>query len=201
MTTTTPVKPARIRLGWQEHLRDAADLAALGFVLVLAALPVLTAGAALATGSHAIRHRCDHGRYPPLSELLRTFARAILPGLAATLVVAVAGGLLALDASAARSGSMPGGAATLPLIMVVGLIGMGYLGIVVVHIGWQGGTGWRRAVRSAISYRGRSLILVPSSAGVLAIAYILASFIPATVPLVVAFSLFALHVIHRKVTT
>src|SRR5437879_752988 len=110
--TTTPVKPARIRLGWQEHLRDAADLAIIGFAVVLAALPVVTAGAALATGSHAVRHRTDRGKFPPFTDLLRTFARGILPGLAATLVVAAAGALLALDVSAARSGAIPGGAVT-----------------------------------------------------------------------------------------
>src|SRR5689334_15853003 len=119
MTTTT-----RVRLGWQEHLRDAADLAALGFVLVVAALPVVTAGSALATGSYAVRHRCDRGRYPPFTDLLRTFARGILPGLAATLAVAAVGGLLALDISAARSGAIPGGTATVPLIVVVGLVGL-----------------------------------------------------------------------------
>lgn len=203
MTTSpsAPARPERIRLGWQEHLRDAADLAGLGFVLVFAALPVVTAGASVATGSYAVRHRCDRGRFPPAGELLRVFVRGILPGLAATLVVAVAGLLLVMDVSAARSGAMPGGAATAPLILVVGLTGLGYVGLVTVHLGLSGGTGWRRAVRSALSYRGRQLVLVPGSAGVLVVAVLLASFIPATIPLVVAFTLFALHVIHRKVTT
>lgn len=208
MTTPSepaPVRPERIRLGWQEHLRDAADLAALGFVLVLAALPVVTAGSALATGSHAVRHRCDRGKYPPFADLLRTFARGILPGLAATLAVAAAGGLLALDISAARSGAIPGGGATVPVIVVVGLLGTGYLGLVIIHIGLQGGAGWRRAARAAIRTTAtagarQGLTLVASCAGVIAITTLLASFIPATVPLLVAFGLFALHVIHRKVT-
>jgi hypothetical protein len=44
------------------------------------------------------------------------------------------------------------------------------------------------------------LVLVLSCAGVLAIAAFLAMSVPATIPLVVSFSLFALHVIHRKAT-
>jgi hypothetical protein len=205
---SAPARPARVRLGWQEHLRDAADLALLGFVLVIAALPVVTAGAALATGSYAVRHRCDRGRFPPLTDLLRTFARAILPGLAAALVAAGAGALLALDISAARSGAMPGGAATVPLIVLAGVVGAGYAGLTIIHIGIQGGAGWRRAARAAIKITStststaagwrRGLALVLSCAGVLAIAAFLAMSVPATIPLVVSFSLFALHVIHRK---
>jgi hypothetical protein len=40
---------------WRDSLRLAADLALLGIVVTLLSLPLLTAGAAVATGSYAIR--------------------------------------------------------------------------------------------------------------------------------------------------
>jgi hypothetical protein len=217
-TAEPPVVAARVRPGWQEHLRDATDLALVGFAVVLAALPVVTAGSAVATGSAAVRHRCDHGTLPPAGDLLRAFVRGILPGLAASLVAGAAAGLLALDVSAARAGTMPGGPATVPLIALVALVLLGYAGLTIVHIGASladgvsrangadgagGGAkaaGWRRAVRLAAATRGRRLALVPCCAGVLVMAVLLGSLVPATVPLLAGFSLFALHVIHRRLT-
>jgi hypothetical protein len=43
-----------MRHSWRDSVAAAGDLALLGFLVTLAALPVVTAGAAVLTGSHAV---------------------------------------------------------------------------------------------------------------------------------------------------
>ena len=52
---------------WRETVRVATDLALLGLLTVLAALPVVTAGAAVATASAAVHHYLQYDRWPAVA--------------------------------------------------------------------------------------------------------------------------------------
>ena len=71
------------RQPWRDTVRVAADLALLGIVVTAAALPVVTAGAAVATGSAALHHFLTRDRWPDGRDAWRAFRRGLLPGLGA----------------------------------------------------------------------------------------------------------------------
>ncbi len=181
---------------WRETVRAAADFALLGFAVTLAALPVVTLGAAVATGSFATDRWFRERSMPGPRELGVAFLRGILPGLGATAVAAVGGVLLGVDLAAVGRGAVPGGTPMFVLSLVVAAQLAGLAALTVVGIG--AGGGWLAAVRWA----GRAAMgapLVPTAlAVVLGVAALLGFLIPVTSPILAGFVLFALHVVARR---
>ncbi|WP_436529854.1 hypothetical protein [Actinoplanes sp. HUAS TT8] len=177
--------PARV--DWRERLALGTDLALIGIAVTVLALPVITAPAALVTGSAAVRGRYLDGRFPGWRPLLRIYRRGLLPGLPILLAVAALG----LDLAAVRGGWVPGGPPLLALtaLVVIGLSGVAALTL--AALGRSPGLPWRAAARWAWDQ--------PRCAAVLAlinvIAFFLALAVPVTVPLVVGFHLFAVHML------
>ncbi|TBL27887.1 hypothetical protein EYA84_27920, partial [Verrucosispora sp. SN26_14.1] len=90
------------RRDWRDTVRDAADLALVGILTVLTALPVLTAGASVGTASAAVHDWLATGSWPTARQTLSRFGRGLLPGLPVALLGLVAVGLLAADLVASR---------------------------------------------------------------------------------------------------
>ncbi|MEU5672741.1 hypothetical protein ABZ749_20745, partial [Micromonospora sp. NPDC047753] len=88
------------RRDWRDVGRDAADLALLGILLTLAAVPLLTAAAAAGTASAAVRDWTRTGSWPSARTTLRRFGRAVLPGVPVSLLALAATALLAADLAA-----------------------------------------------------------------------------------------------------
>jgi uncharacterized membrane protein YesL len=182
------------RPDWRERFALGADLALIGIVVTVAALPVLTLPAALASGSTAVRHRYTAGRMPAFRPLLRQFARSLLPGLPFVLVAA----LLLMDLVALSRGWVPGGT---PVLVVTGtaaawLAGLATLALVAAgrspETPWRALLGWAWNQATTRPWTA----FAPALAGVLA--FFLALSVPATIPLVIGFHLFAAHVISDR---
>lgn len=187
-----------VRTDWRDTLRNATTLAVLGFVTTVAALPVVTAGAAFATASAAVHDWCEEGRMPDLRTTARRFGRAVLPGLPAV-VLAVAGTvLIVLDVRALVAGHVPGGSGMLAVTAAAGVALLGTAGLTVVEVGRQGGQGWLAAARFAVRCGLSRPAPVLGLGLTVVLAVLLAAFIPATAPIVVGFALFALHAITRR---
>jgi hypothetical protein len=185
------------RPDWRDSVALAADLALLGILVALASLPVLTAGAALATASVASDHVCVNRTLPPFAALGRTFLRALLPGLGATLVGLAVAVLVALDLRAVASGRVPGG---VPLIVATSLVAAAALAVALlalVRVGATEGRGWARAVRWAVGRLAARPWLGVVVLLVVALPAVLASAIPVTALFLAGFALFALHVVVR----
>jgi hypothetical protein len=182
----------RPRPDWRDSVALAADLALLGILVALASLPVLTAGAALATASAASTTYVCTRTLPPFATLGRTFLRALLPGLGATLVAGAAA-VPGRPRPAGRGvGAGPGG---VPLTVVTSLIAAAAVAIALlalVRVGATGGRGWLRALRwaagrlAARPWVGVVVLLV------VALPAVLAAAIPVTALFLAGFALFAL---------
>jgi hypothetical protein len=186
------------RTEWRDTVRNASSIALLGIALTVAAVPVVTAGAAFATASAALHEFCEYGSMPPLRTHGRRFVRALVPGLLAT-VVALAGlVLIVLDVRALIAGRAPGGPALLAATAAVAVTMLGLAGLTVVEVGRRGGEGWLPAARLAVlgGFSRPAPVLGMGLASVLAV--MLAVVIPATTPILVGFALFALHAIARR---
>ncbi|MEU4164117.1 hypothetical protein [Actinoplanes sp. NPDC026670] len=182
------------RPDWRERFALGTDLALIGIVVTAAALPLLTLTAALAAGSTAVHHRYRNGRLPAFRPLLRQYLRSILPGIPFVLVAA----LLLIDLMALARGLVPGG--TPVLLITGGVAGLlaGVATLALVAVGRDPETPWRAALSwswSRMSARPWAAI-APALAGVLA--FFLALSVPATIPLVIGFHLFAAHVISDR---
>ncbi|MDG4828163.1 hypothetical protein O7627_02440 [Solwaraspora sp. WMMD1047] len=193
----SPVAP--VRLDWRDLVRNAADLALLGIVATLAAVPVVTAPAAVATASAAVRFWIEHGHWPGVRPALRGFARALLPGLGALLVVAVVAGLLGLNLLALLNGVVPGGTPAAVLTGALAALGAGLGGLIVVQIGGQSSRGWRAAARTAGRRAAERPLALLAVTGVLALAAVLCTLIlPLLTPIFLGYLLFALHAVTRR---
>jgi hypothetical protein len=180
---------------WQNSLRLAADLAFLGIVVTLLSLPVLTAGAAVATGSAAVHQLVNHGRWLSFADLWATFRRSLLPGLAAGPLALAAVVLVALDVAALRRGSVPGGRALVAVVLAAAAAGAGFVGLIAIEAGREG----RGAVRRAWALAMGRPVALPAAAGIVVLATILALLVhPALVPVLVGYVVFALHVATRR---
>ncbi|GGK77460.1 hypothetical protein [Mangrovihabitans endophyticus] len=182
---------------WHDTVRTATELAVLGFLLVLAALPVVTAPAVTVAGSAAVRHRLDHDRWPSPRACGDAFRRAFWPALAAAVVTVAVAGLIVADLRALGDGRVPGG---VPLIAVTAAVAFALLGVggLAVVTAANGGP-VRRAVATAV----RAARMRPSApaacAGVILLAAGLAVLVhPVLVPVLAGYTLFALHVICRR---
>jgi len=67
-----------------------------------------------------------------------------------------------------------------------------------VRLGRDADTGWMQAARWAIGTAKRRPGTAAATAGVLALALVLAWLVPATAPLVLGVTLYALHVVARR---
>ncbi|WP_343448077.1 hypothetical protein [Micromonospora oryzae] len=187
------------RRDWRDVLRDAADLALVGFALVVGALPVVTAGAALATASAAVHDRITDGGWPDARTTLRRYVRGLPAGVPVTLAALAGAVLLGADLAALATGRVPGGAPALLVTGVVTAALAGYAGLVVVEVGRAGGRGWRAAARSAA----RACLARPggwaAASGVCCVAGVLTALvIPVALPILAGYALAALHAVARR---
>ena len=186
-----------MRRDWRDTVQVATDLALLGLAVTAAALPLLTAGAAVAAGSAAVHHHLEYDRWPAARACWSVFRRSLAPGLLAGLAVAAAALLLAVDVLAVRSGTVPGGTPLLALTALLGVAGAGYGALLVVAVGTEPERG-RRAVAAGIARRGRA---AAGAAGVLLLTSLLALLVhPMLVPVLAGYALFALHVVTRRLS-
>ena len=182
---------------WRDTLRLAADLALLGIVLTLLSLPVLTAGAAVTAGSHAIGHLLAHGRWPSFADLWRAFRGRLVAGLAAGPLVLVAAVLFTLDVAALRRGAVPGGGPVLTVVLLIAAAAIGYLAVLAV----RAATLERGAARAALALTVAFPAAPAAAVAILAVAAVLAVFIhPALIPVLAGYALFALHVAMPRLT-
>jgi hypothetical protein len=180
---------------WRDTLRLAADLALLGIVVTLLSLPLLTAGAAVAAGSHAVGHLLAYGRWPSFAELWRAFRGRLVPGLVAGPAVLAASVLLVLDVAALRRGAVPGGAPVLAVMLLVAACGAGYVAVLAV----RAGTLEPGAARAAMGVSLAHPAAPAAAVAILAVAAVLAVFIhPALIPVLAGYALFALHVVTTR---
>jgi hypothetical protein len=186
------------RTDWRDAVSTAADLALIGIAVTLAAAPLVTAGAAVRTGSLAVGRVVAGERVPPAGDLWRAFRRSLLPGLAAAVVVLAAAGLLVVDLLALSRGRVPGGPVAIALTAGVAAAAAAVAALTVVRLGRHADTGWLVALRWAAGTVLRRPGTAAGTVAVLALAGALAVLVPATAPLVVGFALFALHVAARR---
>lgn len=187
------------RRDWRDTLRDATDLALLGFAVTLAALPVLTLAPALATASAAVHDRLTLGGWPDLRTTLARFGRALPGGLVASAVGLAVAVALGVDLVALATGRVPGGGVALAGTAVVTAALAGYAGLTVVAIGGSGGRGWRAAARVAA----RAGLARPgtwaAAGGVCAVAGVLGILVtPVAVPILAGYALAALHAVAAR---
>ncbi len=188
------------RPSWRESMVLAADLALLGIVVVLACVPVVSAGAALTTASVAVNQVCDHRSFPALPELFAVFRRTLLRGLVAVLAVLVVTALLLIDVATLRSGAVPGGPALLVVTALLGAAGLALVLTALVRLGQTGGHGYRAALRWA----GRLLTDRPwavlAIAATVAVPTLLAGVAPVITLFLPGFVLFGLHAVVRRIS-
>ncbi|MFG1891873.1 hypothetical protein ACGFIR_28895 [Micromonospora sp. NPDC049051] len=190
---------APARRDWRDVLTDATDLALLGIVLTLAALPVLTAAAAVAAASAAVHDRYSTGSWPPIRKNLIRYGHALLPGAGVSLLALAALGLLALDVAALAGGRVPGGAPLLLLTVAVAAALAGYAALVVVEVGRRGGRDWRDSARAAAGACRARPGTWAAAAGVSTVAALLAVMVtPVVVPILAGYAVAALHAVARR---
>lgn len=179
---------------WLSTLTVASDIAVVGFAVTLLALPLVTAGAALRTGSVAVHAIAVDARKVTFAELWRVFLRSLLPGLGFSVAFAATALFLAFDFTVVRAERVPGGPLVLGLLAVAGVGLLGVAGAALASLGLDAGARWFPAVRSALARPGQ----VAASGAVLAVALAIALLIPFTTPLMLGFALFALHVLQAR---
>ena len=187
------------RPDWRDTLTAATDLAVFGFVVVAAALPVVTIGAALATGSYGARWWVGHRGFPPFADLGRRYLRALLPGVAALAAVLLAGLLVVFDLSALARGAVPGGTVLVVATWVVVLWLLAVVVLTVVELGREPDRGWLAAVRWAVGITRSAPLRAVAPTAVCLLAGALALMVPVTAPLVLGYGLFAMHVVADRV--
>jgi hypothetical protein len=201
---------------WRDSLRLAADLALLGIVVTLLSLPLVTAGAAVATGSHAVHHMTTKGRWPSFADCWAYFRARLAPGLIAGPAVLVATALVVVDVSGLRRGAVPGGGPALAAVLTATALAAGYVALTAVlagipvrldeGLGVRGagsptvpGVRRRGAAREALTLALNRPLAAVSASAVLAVVALLATLVhPALVPVLAGYALFALHVVARR---
>jgi hypothetical protein len=197
-SATVPLPDAPNRPDWRDTFSTAADLALLGFVSVVGCLPVVTAGATLATASVAVDHLCGSRSLPAARDLTRTFVRALPGGLAALSVASVGALLLGLDLRLLAAGTIPGGPVAVALIAVVGSVAVALSCAVVVRVGQNGGTGWVAAVGWSLRLVRARPLYVFAMLVTVAVPVALALAVPVLVFILPGFALYALHAVVRR---
>jgi hypothetical protein len=182
-----------MRRDWRETVTVAADVALVGIVVTAASVLVLTAGAALRTGSAAVRAIAD-GEGVDIRVMWRLFRASLLPGAVAVAAAAACGLLLVFNVGAVAAGRVPGGSPA--------LVGTGVAAAVLLAIGMlslvrlgrdTSPSGWREALRWAGRTAWRQPGAAAAVAGVSAVAAVLGVFVPLTAPLLVGYTLYGAH--------
>ncbi|MTK03989.1 hypothetical protein [Micromonospora sp. CP22] len=184
---------------WRDTVSDAADLALLGILTVLASAPVLTSAAAVGTASAAVHDWLSTGSWPPARRTLSRFGRALLPGVPVVLIGVAAVALLAADLAALVSGRVPGGPVALVLTVVVAAALLGYAAAIVVEVGRTGGVAWRsatvRAARACLDHPATCAALAGTSLVALLVGVLVT---PVAVPILAGYALAAVHAVARR---
>ncbi|MCZ7437126.1 hypothetical protein O7598_12035 [Micromonospora sp. WMMC241] len=189
----------RPRRDWRDTVAEAADLALLGLVVAVAALPLLTLAPAVATAAAALHDRAVTGSWPPARTSLARFGRALPAGAAVSVVALAVVALLAADLLALAGGRVPGGRPALAVTAVVVAAVLGYAGLVAVAVGRTGGRGWRSAARHAAGTCARHPGVWAAAAGTCALATLLAALVtPVAVPILGGYALAALHALDAR---
>lgn len=175
---------------WQDTARTAADLAVVGFLVVLAALPVVTAGAAVLTGSRAVRHFLERDAWPSPAQNWQVFRRSFRPGLIGFAAVAVAAGLIAMDLAAVSAGRVPGGPAMTGTLVLLAFGLAGLTGLAVAEP-----AGPKELLRLALA---RPVLLLALAGVVVLSAALILLIHPALTPVLLGFTLFALNVVATR---
>ncbi|MFD2765366.1 hypothetical protein [Micromonospora eburnea] len=184
---------------WRDTLREATDLALLGFALALAALPVLTLAPAVATASAALHDRTVSGSWPDARTTFARFGRALPAGLAVSAVGFAVAGAIGADLVALATGRVPGGGPALAVTAVVGVALLGYAGLVAVAVGHTDGRGWRAAARTAARTCPARPGTWVAASGVCCLAGLLAVLVtPIAVPILAGYALAALHAVAAR---
>jgi hypothetical protein len=179
---------------WLSTLTVASDIAVVGFAVTLFALPLVTAAAALRTGSVAVHAIAVDARKVTFAELWRVFVRSLLPGLGFSVAFAAAAVFLAFDFTVVRAERVPGGPFVLGLLVVAGWALLGVTGVALASLGVDCGARWFPAVRSAFTRPGQ----IAAGGAVLAVTLTIAVLIPFTTPMVLGCALFALQVLAAR---
>lgn len=197
---TWPEEPLpRVRRDWRDTVHNAADFALLGVLTTVAALPVVTAGAAVATASAAVHDWSTGQSFPHPRTCWRRFVRALLPGLGAATVAVVATWLLALDLGALRGGRVPGGTPLFVATAAVATLAAGVAGLVVVEVGRRGASGWLAAARTVVTAANGRPAAVLCAAGVVALTVCVGVMVlPPLIPVLLGYALLALHAVARR---
>jgi hypothetical protein len=186
------------RRDWRDTVTVAADVALVGIVMTAASVPILTAGAAVRTGSVAVRTILA-GEGVRLGPLWRLFVRSLLPGLLATAVAAAVAGLLLFNVGAVASGRVPGGSPALAGTVAAAAILLAIGTLAVVRLGRDVSSGgWRTALHWAARTAWRQPGAAAAVAGVSAVAAVLALLVPLTAPLAAGFALYGAHVVTAR---
>ncbi|GIG66754.1 hypothetical protein [Phytomonospora endophytica] len=185
------------RADWREHLRDAADLALVGIAVTVCALPVVTAGSALATAGAAIRHRREHGTYPALGWFVRAFARGVPAGAVAVAVFLAVEALLFVNLRVAGSGALPGGKA---VAAVTAGIAVAFAGLALLTVAVHDGR-WRDAIRASARIATTAWWTVPAAVAAAGVATAIGTLVPATAVLLPGFVVFAGQAVAGRAST
>ncbi|WP_433206667.1 hypothetical protein ACQP00_39945 [Dactylosporangium sp. CS-047395] len=183
---------------WQETVTLAADVALVGIAVTVAAAPLVTAGAALRTGSAAI---CVIARGEKVSPraMWRLFRASLLPGLLASLLTAALVLLLVFNVGAVAAGRVPGGSPALAGTGAAAAVLLAIAMLALVHLGRSTTpSGWRSAVQWALATTWRQPGTAAAVAGVSAVAAVLALLVPLTAPLLVGYGLYAAHAVTAR---
>jgi hypothetical protein len=188
-----------VKTSWYDTLRNASDLALLGILTAIGSLPVVTAGAAVATASAAVHDWSADERWPPVRVTLRRFVRALLPGVVPALVAIAGSVLLVLNLAAITRGIVPGGVALAVPTFLLLVAAVGLAGLTVVEVGRRGAAGWWAAARAALRTGQARPGAVLAGAGVVALVAALGMMvIPVLVPILAGYAIFALHAVARR---
>ena len=175
---------------WRDTVRNAADLAILGFAATVASLPLVTLGAAVGTASEAVRHFQAYETWPPISSLGATFRRRLAPGLWAGPALTAVAVLIGLDVLGLRRGVVPGGGPVLGAVLAATVLAAGLAALVAV-------LGGRPRTAYALAVARPPLLLAAS--GVVLVGGVLALLVhPALVPVLAGFALYALHAVTAR---
>ena len=182
--------------GWKEQLRRVSELALLGIVACLIALPVVTVGAVVATLSSAVAHWIDDDDLPPWSAMGSELLRRLLPGIVPSVVAVLAGLVVVLQLHWLASGVVPGGGVGIAAVLVTTGVLLGVVLLAVPQL--AGGRSWR----SALAGGWAAFLQVPAAAaaalGVTAVAVVLAVLLPGVALVLPAMLVLALHAVHRS---
>jgi hypothetical protein len=185
---------------WGDRFRTAADLALAGTVVTLAALPVVTAGAAFAAGSYAMAHFVAYETWPAPRACFEVFRRRLRPGLPAGPAVAAAMGLVWLDVRALHTGAVPGGVPVIAAVLLAAAVGAGLVGLAVVRVGVAAAAARGVVAPGSVSGGvGNRTGVVAAATGVLGLIAVLGLLVhPVLLPALAGYALFALHVVARR---